>query len=365
MYLNMLSRQEIHALLPELLAAAKKERPFSLLLMKPADFNLIQMQSTPTACDKILKSIAARVFTSRPYNAKAGHWSGTTFALLLPNCNRGDAEYLAQEISLNLTRDTATSPSSTGKVSLIYAAAEAPPRSLSQIGLNAEKALAKEEGRFLPFLKSSYSQEVFLKDFLDSFLLANDGYLFQHSRLSAMLAAKLTVNMRLKTKEREYITLAASIADIGMLLGGEGILLLPRPISIAEYLVIKKHPRFAANLARSIGLSEEIAQAVFTHHERWDGGGYPLGTSGEEIPLLGRILGLCTAYAALLMPRPYRRAIIPTTAREILVQNAGKAFDPQLVKLGNICFMEAEKQLPYLKLSSHNQDGKRPVNMLE
>ena len=210
MYQKMLSRQEIHILLPELLAKAKKDQPFSLLLIKPADFRLLQMELTPIACDEVLKIIADIIQKNMPKTAKAGHWAGITFALLLPSYGKNEAENLALEISHLLNKTTLPNNLSGRKLSLIFAAAEAPPRSISQIGLQAERSLAKEEGRFLPLPEKSFSHEDFLKNFLHGFLQANDSYLSEQSLLASRLVNKYAAALGLKPKEREGLALSAS-----------------------------------------------------------------------------------------------------------------------------------------------------------
>jgi HD-GYP domain-containing protein (c-di-GMP phosphodiesterase class II) len=74
------------------------------------------------------------------------------------------------------------------------------------------------------------------------------------------------------------------------------------------------------------------------HHERYDGKGYPQGLSGEDIPLLARIIAIADAYSALISPRPYRPAYPPQQAMRILIEEAGKQFDPQLMKVFTLLY---------------------------
>ena len=348
MYSDILSRQEIHLLLPQMLSKASKDSPFCLILMKPAEFRLLQTELTPLACDSILQKTANTIKKHAPASAKIGHWGGITFAILLPSYNKRTAEALAEKISLQVSFQDLPKCFTGKKISLIYAVQEAPPRSISLIGLQAEKSLAKEDGRFLPLFETNPIHDRFLKNFINSFLLANDSYLSQQSILSSRIANRIAVILGLKQKEREDIMLAASFCDIGMLLGGENLLLIPRALSPEEFNIVKKHPRFAANLSRSIGLSEEIAQAVLSHHERWDGSGYPRGLGQKEIPIYGGILGISNYYAALLLPRPYRRSFTPSAAKEIILNEANKAFDPELIRIFTLLPLEEQKLIKSL-----------------
>ncbi|MBU2009338.1 MAG: HD domain-containing protein [Chloroflexi bacterium] len=94
---------------------------------------------------------------------------------------------------------------------------------------------------------------------------------------------------------------------------------------------MKAHPALGWRIARPLG--KGVGEAVRYHHERWDGGGYPDGLKGEEIPLLARIMALADAFSALASPRPYRPAFTPERARRIIAQESGKQFDPGLVRL--------------------------------
>ena len=85
-------------------------------------------------------------------------------------------------------------------------------------------------------------------------------------------------------------------------------------------LIVKGVPHF-----------EHVAAAVRSHHERYDGTGYPGGLKGEDIPLVGRILAVVDAYSAMAMDRPYRKALTPDQAKEELRRGAGLQFDPALV----------------------------------
>ena len=77
---------------------------------------------------------------------------------------------------------------------------------------------------------------------------------------------------------------------------------------------------------------DEVVKAVRSHHERFDGAGYPDGLKGETIPFLGRMLAVCDAFSAMITERPYRDAISPDAARQELRFNSGKQFDPGLVE---------------------------------
>lgn len=100
---------------------------------------------------------------------------------------------------------------------------------------------------------------------------------------------------------------------------------------------IKKHPEIGYRIAAAVPELANIAELILSHHERWDGKGYPRGLVGEEIPLLARILAVADAYDVIIQGRPYRKARSPQEAQEELRRNAGTQFDPKIVDIFLSC----------------------------
>jgi putative two-component system response regulator len=126
---------------------------------------------------------------------------------------------------------------------------------------------------------------------------------------------------------------AAPMHDVGKIGIADRILKKPGPLSEAERSEMNQHPSIGAHiLGRSqIPLFELAAEIALTHHERWDGCGYPKGLSGRAIPLSGRIVAICDFFDALTMDRCYRPACSDEDALLMLQEQAGRAFDPEIV----------------------------------
>ncbi len=126
---------------------------------------------------------------------------------------------------------------------------------------------------------------------------------------------------------------AAPMHDIGKIGIPDSVLKKPGALSPEERLVMKGHPAIGAEiLGRSrIPLFQLAAEVSMTHHERWDGSGYPAGLSGEAIPLSGRIVAVVDFFDALTMDRVYRKAFPDPVALEMLRAERGRAFDPRVV----------------------------------
>jgi CHASE2 domain-containing sensor protein len=133
----------------------------------------------------------------------------------------------------------------------------------------------------------------------------------------------------------EMLSRASAMHDVGKVAIPDAILSKPGPLSTEERAIMQTHARRGAEIlagSRSplIQLAEEIA---LTHHERWDGTGYPTGMAGESIPLSGRIVAVCDVYDALVSRRPYKEPWTPAEALSEIRKQAGRHFDPRLAEL--------------------------------
>jgi len=161
---------------------------------------------------------------------------------------------------------------------------------------------------------------------------ARDPYTQQHSASVARLARDTAAQLALPEDDIQVAEMAGSLHDIGKLAVPEGVLLKPGRLTDAEFAQIKLHPAKSREILLPLPGMEACAAAVYAHHERVDGTGYPQGLAGERIPLLGRILSVCDAWDAMTTHRPYRRALSADRALAILHGDAGTQFDPAVVQ---------------------------------
>jgi len=130
----------------------------------------------------------------------------------------------------------------------------------------------------------------------------------------------------------EAIRLGGPVHDIGKLTIPDEVLLKPGPLEAWEHELVRAHPEAGAKLLRGIERLEEAIVCVLYHHERWDGGGYPLGLAGEEIPFEARVLAVADAFDAMTTNRRYRRALAESRAIAELERCGGTQFDPVVVQ---------------------------------
>jgi hypothetical protein len=131
------------------------------------------------------------------------------------------------------------------------------------------------------------------------------------------------------------IALASRLHDVGKIAVPDGILLKNGPLTSDERQVMQRHCEAGHKILRTSqnNILQLAAEIALTHHEWWDGAGYPWGLTGQEIPLTGRIAAIADAFDALTSDRPYRRALSYDEATEVMVEERGSHFDPTLLDL--------------------------------
>jgi diguanylate cyclase (GGDEF)-like protein len=164
-----------------------------------------------------------------------------------------------------------------------------------------------------------------------------------HIRRVQLFAAGLARGMTMSETEIDGVRTAALLHDIGKLAVPEHILSKPGPLTQEEFQKIRIHPQVGSDIIAAVPFPYPVAPLILSHHERWDGRGYPAGLKGEDIPLGARILAVVDYFDALTSERPYHKAMSSEAAIGLLRQEAGKALDPILVD-GFIRLMPALQQ---------------------
>jgi hypothetical protein len=167
---------------------------------------------------------------------------------------------------------------------------------------------------------------------LGTALEARDGYTGGHGEETLALVRRVAEGLELSeaaTGEAEAVALLHDIGKIGM---PDEILRKPGPLEPDELAIMREHPVIGERILRHVPGLEQVARAVRHEHERWDGEGYPDRLAGEAIPLASRITLVCDAYHAMTSARPYRAALGHDEAAAELRREAGRQFDPVVVR---------------------------------
>ena len=162
---------------------------------------------------------------------------------------------------------------------------------------------------------------------------AKDQTTQMHIRRVQMFATGLAQALELPGPEIQGIKTAALLHDIGNLAVPEHILSKAGPLTPEEFQKIRIHPQVGAEIIAAVPFPYPVAPLIMSHHERWDGKGYPQGLAGEDIPLGARILTIVDYYDAVTTERPYHKGLSYESAVGLLKHEAGRALDPNLVPI--------------------------------
>ena len=160
---------------------------------------------------------------------------------------------------------------------------------------------------------------------------ARDSYTGSHSVAVAVYAVEIGRRLALSTTAMRQLRLAALLHDVGKIGVPDRILNKPGPLTPEETKVMRRHPAIALNILRSMKGFRGCRAMILHHHERYDGGGYPSGLSGERIPVGARIVAVADAVDTMLSPRSYKPAYAVHEVRNELMEEMGRQFDPLVV----------------------------------
>ncbi|MBV9423722.1 MAG: HD domain-containing protein [Solirubrobacterales bacterium] len=188
-------------------------------------------------------------------------------------------------------------------------------------------------------LRSSYTATVRA---LSNAVEARDAYTGKHAERVTAYGIEIARAVGVSIADTRELEFGFLLHDIGKLGIPDAILYKPGALTDNERALMTQHPLIGAQIVDDIEFLAPAARVVRSHHERWDGSGYPDGLAGEEIPLAARVFSVADVLDALTTDRPYRHALPLSKAREMIVAGSGTQFDPRVV--------EAFKSIPDRRL---------------
>jgi putative two-component system response regulator len=160
-----------------------------------------------------------------------------------------------------------------------------------------------------------------------------DAYTLEHTERVAQYALALGKAMNLTEGEQRALRQGAMLHDLGMITLPDALLQKPGPLTKEEWARMQQHPAVGAEMVSCLQTLGAAAPIIRSHHERWDGRGYPEGLAGEAIPLLARIVAVADSFDAMTSDRFFRTRRTYAEAQEILRQGAGHEWDPKIVAI--------------------------------
>ena len=316
--------------------------PLTLCLIDLDDFKAVNDTHGHPAGDRVLGQVAARLRRG----GESFRLGGDEFAILLPGRTAEEGREVAEAVARRIGE---AEYDHGGAVSISVGVASYPASGVGRAELVrvADRALYSAKGRgkarvhvYRPDEKLSTASQAPLLAGRAAGLRAaasaahtvieRDVHIGAHSHNVGELGGRLAQRLGLDPELIELIRVAGGLHDIGKLLVPEDILHKPGPLTPAERSIVERHSEIGQRMLETLGL-EPIATWVRHHHERWDGGGYPSRTAGEEIPLPSRILLVADAYDTMTTDRVYRTKVTPAEALAEIERSAGTQFDPAVV----------------------------------
>ena len=334
--------------------AARTKKPLSILIIDVDDLKAINDEFGHQVGDSVLRAFG------RTLNAQAGEQNvtarlgGDEFAVIMPGRDRRDADALAWSIWDGLSH---TAICETDHASIFLGVSIGTGgypwggNDLDEIIHWADAKMYANKLERKGFKQATNGRKDMrlisaVVDVLSTALDIRDKMTHRHAQRVARMSAFMAREMHLSEDEVLQIEYAAALHDIGKIGVADFILRKPSALDVDEWREMRRHSELGYQILSGIDFLRQAAEIVYSHHEKFDGTGYPRGLAGEEIALGARVFAVVDAYDAMTSRRPYRDPLTRDLALEEIARHAGAQFDPEVVRT-------------FLRMVLRNPDGLR------
>jgi diguanylate cyclase (GGDEF)-like protein len=387
--------------------AGRHYKPLSVAFIDIDRFKPINDTYGHNSGDAVLRQVASLIADSIRASDTFGRYGGEEFMLILPETTPEEAVGLAEELRALVMAEPlriAGGHEIRATISIGVAGGRGSGLQLDMLVDRADAAMyaAKSQGRNRTYLFRELDESAPVRrapisperraqaaaigqwasdtatQALASVLAPQPHHRGRPSDMIAALATGIGLEMSLPDEEIERIRIASLLHDLGKIAIPDEILDKPETLSDAEWQAIGEHPRIGQVILEQASSLREAIPVVLHHHERFNGGGYPHGLKGSEIPLGARIVAVADAYHAMVHDRPYSEALSHEQALDELRRNAGTQFDPAVVDVFCTIYEDAVPPdgleevyrlhqrarggLPHLEVLSHHHPHPEPVH---
>jgi diguanylate cyclase (GGDEF)-like protein len=302
-----------------------RQLPISLILGDVNGLKLINDAFGHEEGDRLLRQIALILRESCRKEDVVARLGGDEFGVFLPRTSAEAAGEIIPRIK-HLCSQRNIGPMQLS-IALGAVTKETPSQDMGKILRDAEEKMYQtkllESKAIRASLYSSLQKVLFEKSFENE----------EHTVRLKELAHRMASSLGLSETEVSNLSLLASWHDIGMVALPEGILRKREPLTEEDWYQIRKHPEIGYRIAESSPELVSISEDILSHHENWDGTGYPLGLKGEKIRLASRILAIVDAFDVMTHGRPYEKTLNQRAALDEVRKSAAIRFDPKFVEV--------------------------------
>lgn len=309
----------------DVLGAAADQLPVSIIMGDVNGLKLVNDTLGHAAGDELLVA-AALILSSACRNTDIVCRSGgDEFMIILPHTPKSGAQIICDDIAQRC-RTTAATPLPLS-ISLGIATREHLSRNIRETIKEAEDMMYRNKILRIRDTRYAYVGS------LQSLLQEKTEETIEHALRLKKYVLGMGEKLKLPAKLQDELSLLATLHDIGKIAIPDSIIMKKESLTPNEWDIIRKHPEIGYRIVVSVPEINHIAEDILHHHERWDGGGYPHGLKGEEIPYLSRILAIADSYDVMTTGRAYKAVMSHTAAVGELKKCSGTHFDPYLVEV--------------------------------
>ncbi|TVP96080.1 MAG: diguanylate cyclase [Acholeplasmatales bacterium] len=303
-------------------ALDKRQVPYGLILFDINGLRLINELYDYDTGNALLRDVAGRIANAIPASAFLARSGGDAFAVLLEDVDADEVKQLAETLQASFNQIQLGKLQSTMALGYAFNATQKPSR---DVVAEAEKALSQSK------LADSTSSSNAVINSIKTALYERSDETEQHAQRMQRLARAFGQRLDLPYTALNDLEMLTMLHDIGKIGIDDAVLKKPGRLTDAEYEMMKQHTTIGYKMATTIQEIEHIAYFILTHHEWYDGRGYPKGLKGEAIPLLSRVLAIIDAYDVMTHDRVYKKAVTKLEAIAELRRCQGTQFDPALI----------------------------------
>jgi diguanylate cyclase (GGDEF)-like protein/PAS domain S-box-containing protein len=303
----------------------KRQLPLAVIMADVNGLKLVNDTYGHGKGDEMLKTAATIIKNSCREEDIIARWGGDEFVILLPQTTEETARLICQRIAESCQNSVAVDV----PVSFALGAAVKTfmAKDLAETLSEAEDEMYKQK-----LTASRSAKSAVVKSLLNT-LAAKSFETEEHTRGMQKIAQQIGANLNLPDSELHRLDLLITLHDIGKINIPEAILTKNSSLTDDEWEAIKKHPEIGSRIAMATEEFSHVAEDILTHHERWDGSGYPQGLKGEVVPLLARITAIADAYEVMSHGRPYKKAMSKNEIIAEFRRCSGSQFDPRLTEI--------------------------------